>query len=351
MKKMLIVFAVMVNCVIGATLASVAGIAPVLGAVGLNCISLIDTGASNGLRTGLYTEVWTGILIKAFRNSLESVEWLNRIPSYDQYTENDFIHFVNLGIDPDVLIGNITYPIPTQTLTDADKVVSLDKFQTKVTTITDDEIKNLSYDKLPTMLERHKEAIVEMKIRKALHALAPTTNTTSTPVLLTTGGNDDGNTRKQLTVKDIINLKKQFDAIKVPMEGRILVLCPDHVADLLIADSTFAQQYNNRTTGKISNQYGFDIYEYVDCPQYTVSNKTKLAFNAIPTSTERTASVCYYTKRTMRATGSTKMYYAEASTNPSMQESSVNFRHYFIAVPLKNEAIGAIVSDMPAEEE
>ena len=45
-----------------------------------------------------------------------------------------------------------------------------------------------------------------------------------------------------------------------------------------------------------------------------------------------------------RAQGSTKMYYSEARINPQTQESLVNFRHYEITMPKKQEAIGAIYS-------
>ena len=56
------------------------------------------------------------------------------------------------------------------------------------------------------------------------------------------------------------------------------------------------------------------------------------------------ASVAFYVPRMFRAQGSTKMYYNEARTNPQTQESLVNFRHYEITMPKKQEAIGAIYS-------
>ena len=48
----------------------------------------------------------------------------------------------------------------------------------------------------------------------------------------------------------------------------------------------------------------------------------------------------------MKAAGTTKAYLSEAKDNPTTQENLVNFRHYFICLPLKNEAIGAVVSDI-----
>jgi hypothetical protein len=51
----------------------------------------------------------------------------------------------------------------------------------------------------------------------------------------------------------------------------------------------------------------------------------------------------------MKASGSTKAYFSDATVNPQTQENLANFRTYFICLPLKNEAIGAIVSDIAAD--
>lgn len=341
-------FAFIINAFVGGTLAAIAGLPPVAGAIGLNVVGAVMP-LGGGLHATVYTEIWTGETIKAFRTSIESIGWLNRIRSYDQYAENDVIHFVNIGGDPTVLINNTTYPLAIENLTDADKVVSLDKYQTKPTRVTDDEIYALSYDKMASVIERHRDVVDETKYRKALHSLAPASNATLTPVVLTSGANSDDGTRKKITTADIIALKKQFDIQKIPLTERILVLCPDHVQDLLLEDREFAQQYNNYTTGKIANMYSFEIYEYVDCPYYTVANKTKLAYGAIPdTGTDRMASIAYYARRMMRATGSTKSYLSEAKTNPENQQNLYNLRHYFICLPLKNEALAAIVSNVVA---
>jgi hypothetical protein len=184
----------------------------------------------------------------------------------------------------------------------------------------------------------------EKKYAKALSALAPTANTTLTPVLKTTGTATAGGTRKTITRNDIVTLKNRYDKMKVPAIGRILVLCPDHVNDLLENDQNFAEQYYNYTTGKISNLYGFKVYEYTDCPYYNASTLAKLPWGTVPTATDTQASVSFFAPRMMKATGSTNAYLSEAKSDPQNQENLVNFRHYFICLPLKNEAISAIVS-------
>jgi len=346
MKKFFCLMAVLINCLVGGAFAAAAGVSPVIGAVGLNAVAAVSPlimPQSGMLRAGLYAEIWTGETIKAFRNSIESIGWLAKIKSFDsQVAKNNTIHFVDLGGDPTVLVNNTTYPLAIESLTDADKAISLDKYQTKPTRITDDEARGLSYNKMGTVIERHRDVVDETKVARALHALAPDNNAAKTPVLLTTGAAYNG--RKRLTVADVINLKEQFDKQKVPVQGRILVLCPEHVNDLLQQDTTFAQRYNNTSTGKISDMYGFEIYEYVDAPVYNTSTKVKKNIGAASAATDGNASVAFYAPRMMKATGETKAYIDEPDTQN--QEWRYNLRHYFIALPLKKEAMGAIVSDV-----
>lgn len=343
-------FAIMVNCMIGGLIASIIGLNPIYGMIGINAIAgLIPMVRTvDCLYDGLYAEIWTGEMIKHFRNSIESLGWLSKIRSYDQYSKNNVLNFTELGGDPKVLINNSTYPLEVETIEDSNKAITLDKYQTKPTKITDDELHGLSYDKIGSVVERHGEAIDEVKYKKALHSLAPQTDSVATPVILTSGDNSTDGTRKKLKLVDIIALKARFDKIKVPIVGRVLVLCPEHVQDLLEEDRSFRNQYNDYTTGKIANMYGFEVYEYVDCPAYTVSTKTKLAYGSVITSTDKSASIAFYAPRMMRATGETKTYLQDASGSPTTQSNLVSYRHYFIALPLKDEAIGAIVSNVVA---
>lgn len=331
----------------GATLAVAAGADPVVGVLvldGVAVTSSVSGGVSpaGSLRAGLYPEVWTGELVKAFRSAAESVGWYAKIRSYDQYVEKDVIHLVDIGADPEVLINNTTYPLEVTELEDGDIAVKLDKYQTKPTRITDDELHAIGYDKMSSVVERHKDAFSETKFKRAIHSIAPAEHKTKTPVILTSGEESEG--RKRLTRRDIIALKKAFDKALVPAEGRILVLCADHVADLLDQDQKFSAQYYNYESGAISRLYGFEVYEYDQCPYFNTQTKKKLAYGAIPDEGDGQASVAFTTKRVMRADGSTKTYLQEAADNPTTQENLFSLRTYTICLPLKAEGLGAIVS-------
>lgn len=337
------------NAIMGGVIGSVLGVAPMLGAVLFVMVafmlgSFMPAGAA---MEGVLTEVWTGEMVKKMRSG-DVATFLDGISDYSQYAENDVIHMIDIGADPDVLVNNTTYPIAIQELEDGDIALKLDKFQTKATPVTDDELYALSYDKMDSVTERHGSAILEYKFAKAIHALAPDENTKATPVLKTTGGFVDGadatSGRLMLQRSDIVRLKDAFDKAKIPLQGRRLVLCTDHVNDLLMVDQKFAEQYYNYTTGKIANMYGFAVYEYVANPFFSSATSKKIKYGTAPTEDDYQASVAYHEKRVFKATGSTTMYHSDAKTDPIYQRNLINFRHYFVVLPKKKDAMAAIIS-------
>nr|DAL91413.1 MAG TPA: Major capsid protein [Caudoviricetes sp.] len=344
MTKMIAMFmAVLMNCLVGGTLAVAAGLSPMTGAVGMNVLAAIigQAAPAGSLRAGVYTEIWTGELVKYLRRGLEAT-FLDGIPDSSSIVNNDVIHLVEVGVDPDVLINNTTYPIPLQALEDKDIAIKLDKFQTKVTPITDDELYALSYDKMARVKESHGNAISDSKFAKAAHALCAKEDTATTPVLKTTGKRDPVTGRLKMTPTDLLNLKRALDKLKVPAQGRRLVLCSDHANDLLEVSQVFKEQYNiNRNDGTVGRLYGFDIYEFANNPLYTTAGKKK-EVGASAATGEFQCSFAFYVSRVFKATGSTKMYYSEASTDPQNQRSLINFRHYFICMPKKTDA-GAVM--------
>ena len=344
MTRMIAMFmAVLMNCLVGGTIAVAAGLPSMTGVVGMNVLAAVIGQATPAgvLRAGVYKEIWTGELVKYLRRGLEAT-FLDGIPDSSSIVNNDVIHLVEVGVDPDVLINNTTYPIPFQALDDKDIAIKLDKFQTKVTPITDDELYALSYDKMGRVKESHGNSINDGKFAKAAHALCAQEDSATTPVLKTTGNRDPVTGRLKITANDLLNLKRAMDKLKVPTQGRRLVLCSDHANDLLEASQVFKEQYNiNRNDGTIGRLYGFDIYEFANNPLYTTVGKKKDVGASAETG-EFQCSFAFHVSRVFKATGSTKMYYSEASTDPQNQRSLINFRHYFICMPKKVDA-GAVM--------
>lgn len=353
MKTVLeMISAMLFNAIMGVIAATLLGVQPLAGAavmLGVGTVMSFSPVPAGTLREGVYKEIWTGEIVKTLRGFLTGT-WLDGIPDQSSIVDNDIIHLIDAGIDPDVLINNTTYPIPLQELDDDDVMISLDKFQTKVTPITDDELHAISYDKMGRVKESHANAIKDAKFRKAAHALCAKEDTAKTPVLKTTGSVDPVTGRRRLTPDDLVSLKEALDNIGVPEENRRLVLCTNHANDLLRADQTFREQYNiNRNTGKVGDLYGFEVYTCGYNPLYTIDGQKK-AVGAIAGTGEFQCSFAFYTPRVFKATGSTKMYYSEAGTDPEYQRNKINFTHRFIAMPKKADAGAVMMSGYDASK-
>jgi len=295
----------------------------------------------------LLKELWTGEIIKKFRHT---GEFLSRIPSRNEFVNNNTIHLVDIGADPEVLINNTTYPIEINFREDEDVPIGLDKFDTTNTAVSDDELYALPYDKKGSVADNHREVLEEKTADKAAHSLAPNINATSTPIVMTTGAsNGELYPRKRLTTADIIMAKRKLDDLNVPKKDRILVLCNEHIQDLLLIDESFERQYKDIKEGVILKMYGFDIYEYNNCPKYVDVNNvlTKKAFGAATDpENDQAASFFFYAQRAVQARGSVDMYYSDSKTDPANRRSVVGFRLYHICLPKKTEGFGAIVSSV-----
>lgn len=229
MNKLIKVFsALLFNAIMGALIALLLGYNPFWGAAVASLVAIAaGTFTPKGSAyAGVLKEVWTGELIRALRANLDA-SWLVGVPDQSSIVDNDVIHMVDVGADPQVLVNNKTYPIEIQELEDGDKTFSLDKFQTKVIPVTDDELYALSYDKMARVKESCANALNDTKYAKAAHALCANENTDKTPVLVTSGAVDPVTKRVKLCMNDLVNLKRKLDDLGIPPTNRRLVLCTD----------------------------------------------------------------------------------------------------------------------------
>ena len=79
-------------------------------------------------------------------------------------------------------------------------------------------------------------------------------------------------------------------------------------------------------------------------PTYSVVNGAlkKIAFSA--QKSNQFASVAFYAKEVMKADGETYMY--ASVDDPKERGTIIGFDKRFIALPIRNKGIGAIVSDI-----
>lgn len=263
-------------------------------------------------------------------------------------TEQNIIHIAATDFEVDVLINNNTYPIPVQEYTDGSLQFTLDKYQTKVVTVSDDQVMGASYDKIDVVTASSTRAILVEKFGKAIHSIAPQLHTAKTPVIFATGVNGtdaplmDG-TRFRLTYDDLVRFKAACKAGKFPLKDRRLVLNEDHWNDLLLDRKNFGDKLINYTEGTPAPKIaGFHLYTYENMPYYTAAG-VKKAYGAVPAGTDKVASVAFSLGGVAKKTGNTKQYFAPAATNPSGQTNDLAYRHYFLATPFRAEKIGAIL--------
>jgi hypothetical protein len=264
--------------------------------------------------------------------------WLGALKSKQSWVNNDVIKIPKRGAAPSVLINNTVYPIVSNERDDSHVTLSLNKYDTTNTTVTADELYALPYEKVSDVQEQHREELEDKTAQHALHSIAPAANSATTPVLVATGAVDGA--RPTLISKDVARAKKVLDKLLVPKEGRILVLCPDHVADLLNEDRTFQTQYHNAVDGVLSKSYyGFKIYESTYNPTYTAG--AKVAFGAADGA--QVASIIMHEKTCFKAVGSVERFARAAENDPENRAHTIGFRLWFIGIAIRDEGVGAII--------
>lgn len=291
-----------------------------------------------------FPEVWSKRVREKLTTATEA-PWLSNVEELDvditvlgegSASEQNIVHIPVAMVDPEVLINNTTYPLQVVAYDDAGVTIQLDKYQTKPTSVSDDAIQGASYSKIDSTTRGHVRNITEKKYQKAIHALAPASDSAMTPVVKKSDNAND-------VYKSIIALKKKFDKMQVPAEGRVLVLSTDDANALLLDRERYGNLLADMNTGKTAPVIGgFKVYSYVANPSYTALG-VKKAFGAVAAEGDVVASVAFYEGNTAKKTGNTKQYFKLAHTDPEYQSNVLSYRHYFIATPVENKYIGAII--------
>jgi hypothetical protein len=315
--------------------------------IALACVLLVlsrfISAPKGALVAGVYREVWKDVVMQQ-SSALEKTTFLESglidlsSEVSDVGSEAQAIHLVGYSDLPEVLINNTTYPIPMQEITGADILVELDKYQTKVTPISDDSLYALSHKKIGLVTQFHSQAIVRTKVQKAIHALCPGAETAKMKVLEASGAVDSTG-RKRLTWNDVIDLRAWV--LSQGLTGCRLVFSAEHIADLCREDQKFKDQYYNRANGVVFDQLDFEIFDYAGNPFMHITNKTKLAFGAIPTVNHRRVSVMFCPPQSVKANGWYKVYLDEPTA--ATQRSEFSARHHFIVLPTGEQARAAII--------
>lgn len=286
----------------------------------------------------LNKQIWTDQIQENF---YPAVTFLTYARDFDSFVENDIINMAEAGFNPNVLVNNTTYPIVIKEREDIPLSFELDLFETENTLVRNPEAVELAYDKLESVIYGHRMALQTKTAQKAAHAYAPTEDSTDTPIVTTTG-EDNGEGFKRMAIADILKLKRRFDILNVPADKRYLVLDPHHTEDLLLIDLKSFKDITDFVDGKPKRFAGFNILEFTQNPTYNATTMKKKPFGSAKESSDTYCSFAFSSDEVMRADGTVGMY--DRIRDPELRATVVGFDKRFIALPIRNKGIGAIVT-------
>ena len=279
----------------------------------------------------VFKEIFTNIILALF---YPDASWLKELTSMDHMVDNNTINLAEVGADPEVVENNNVWPLVPAQRTDTGIRIPLATFDTKPAHITNVEEMETNYNKAESVSKQHANTLYKKACTSAAYNISPASNTSSTPVLKTTGvANASG--YKALTYEDVTNLSLAFDNGDLPQEGRILLLCPQHKADL---KNQNIKLYKQMMTDREID--GFKIYTFTGNPKYNPAGGTKMPAGS---ATGNPSSVAIVTSEAMRAMG-------DIEGEPEKRWADyrgwlLGFQMRFVALPFRAFGFGAVYSD------
>lgn len=294
----------------------------------------------------LNKEAWLPVILEQYDRQ---PTFLNKATDLSAFVDNDKIHIPSAGADPDVLLDNTTYPIAVNQRTDVDNEKTLQTYDIENTLVRNIEQAELSYDKMTSVTRRHVQSLVNKQGSRSSWLFTPSSDASLTPLLRTTGA-DDGTSTRKLQESDVLALARRFDDF-APNQMRTLVLTVKDWYDLLETSTILRGQQERMggNPGTITNAifalYGFDIAIYNGENFFNKTTGAKLAYGAATDVNSRIASFAFVDSEVFRAVGNTDVFYKPKDLNPEERGDIFGLQQRFLAEPMRNGYIGAIVPD------
>ncbi len=279
---------------------------------------------------GVFKEIFASIILALF---YPDSSWLNELTDMDHMVEYNTINLAECGADPEVVEDNSTWPLTPTQREDNAIIIPLATFDTKPTHVTNVEEMETAYNKAESVTRQHANSLRKKASMSAAYNLAPQVNAATTPVLATTG-EDRGNGHRALTYNDVTELSLAFDNGDLPQERRVLLLCPQHLADLKRED---IKLYKSMMADKKLD--GFKIYTYTGNPKYDAATGEKMPYGS---ATGAVSSVAFVGSEAMRAMG-------DIEGEPEKRWADyrgwlLGFQMRFVAIPFRKFGYGAVYS-------
>ena len=332
-------YAILINTLVGFIVGMLCSFSPVIGAIGANALMLVlalvkqfYTGTPimwKGLAfAGLLKEIWIG---KLMENFYPDGSWLAESQDMSDFVNFNTINLADCGIDPEVLVNNITYPVEMEERTDGALTLPLDYFDTVNTVVRNATAIQLAYNKLESVIRQHRLALYKKNLQKASHAYGPSANGALKPVIKI-GAN---------IIDAFIDAEQKFNDLEVPMDGRIVQLCSLHKAMLKKEDKALYKDiFGANGTGTL---YSFKVYDSSVTPVYDGTTEAKKAFGAASAEDDLKSSLFYSKYEVMRADGEYDMF--SRLKDPEARGDIIGFQKRFLAMPIRDKYIGAIIGN------
>lgn len=168
----------------------------------------------HGLLLDVAVEFWDNVIA---RNLYKGYEWVLRAKNRSQYLKGTIVHIPQAGAAPDVKRNRTVYPIKMVKRNDTDIVYVIDELSSDITVVHEAEKWELSYQKVPDVLQGHIDELGKRTAQNALYRWLgknPTMlNLNAANIVRSSGGNTGlllpgaAGTRKLITVDDFLEAK------------------------------------------------------------------------------------------------------------------------------------------------
>ena len=319
-----------------------------VGGLAWNILSAFLPGPIAGaLNVGVNKEIWLPFILEDF---YPVGDFLTDSVDLSMFVENDKLNYAEAGIDPEVLVNNTTYPVPTVPRTDSPLSMDLDTLDTKNTVVRSIEALEASYDKVESVTKGHKAQLLLTSQKLAAHGWAPSAQVANKSLINLATGADDGTGRLRLTYADMLKMRTFFDTLNAPEMNSRVLLHPKHKEDLLLDPAlpgeVKAMLFNYQNAAVPISLAGFRIYNWSSQANFVVSTKTKVPYGAAfnPATMSAVNSIFYLSTEVSRADGTVDMF--AKLKDPEQRGDIFGFQKRFLGLPLREKWVGAIMSNV-----
>ena len=261
----------------------------------------------------LNKEVWISDLME---NLIPDESWMSELRDLSSFVENNKLHIGEAGAMPTVTEDNVSWPLTTgATRTDTDNAKSLKTYDTANQILRNAEAVELVYDKRQSIVLNHQNALRKKISTTAAWNICPDVHLAGTKILKATSGASYADTinKRRAKFADILDMQKELDTLDLPREGRIAVLNPQHLADLMLEDLSLYKLIIQ--SGQI---FDFKLYRFNGTPYFTAAIAetlgSKVALStAYAAGSHGWASMFFHKQEAFKAIGDVSMYATEKS--------------------------------------